>query len=435
MQNDTASAVPAAIRGLAGAAPGLALTALLVAFVEPRATPGLIALLTVPAVIVAAHKERIRWPYRPVPLEVAAICLGAYIAINASWSVEPLEAYGKVALYAALGLLISLAARAIPALGEEAARRLWHAVIIAVGIAAAFLAVEAAFGQPIKRAVSTLLPFLRPPAKHVMMEAGRVVHIGHYVLNRNVALLCLMLWPALLMARAALKPSAARVVMAGLLGLTAIAVLSSEHETSMLALVAGCLVFAGMWALPGIVRWLVVAGWVTATLLIVPLAASAYSNGLYQAQWMPKTARNRIVLWGVTASKVRETPLLGVGLGSTKSLDQEAADSAAWPKDHPYPLRTGRHSHNIYMQTWYELGAVGAALLLALGLALQYGLSRLSVQIQPYAYASLVTAALVAAFSWGMWQPWFMAAFGFWGVGLLMAQDAARRTAEVSAPP
>lgn len=430
VHNDTPAESSALLAGLIVAVPALALASLLVALVEPRSTPGLFALLALPIMTLAVFRGQLERSARLLPLEIVALVFGLYLAVNASWSIDRTEAYGKVAIYFLFATLVSLVVTALPALDTKTATRLRQAIVLAVLVGAVFLAIESAFDQPIKRTVASLLPLLRPPKKHTHVENGWVTEIGLYVLNRNMAVLSALLWSTLLLMRETLRPALSRIIGAALLVTTAIAVFRSEHETSMIALVFSCLVFAGFWVTPRAMRVLVAIGWITATLLIVPLAAQAYSAKLYQAEWIPKTGRNRIVLWGVTAAKVAETPILGIGIESTKPLFEESAATAAWPKDHPYPLRTGRHSHNIYMQTWFELGAVGACLLLALGLLVLRAFSRLAEGVQPYAYAGFVSVAVIGAFSWGMWQPWFMATFGLWGVVWLIAADAARRRGE-----
>ena len=406
--------------------PVLAGIALLVGMVSPRATPGLLALMTVPAILAAAVMGRLERPLRLGMLEAVMIGCGLYLIANSTWSVDKGEAYTKVAFYFLIVVVVSLAALAFKMLGEDTLARLRRAIVVMVIVGAVFLAIESVFGQPIKRFVTSLLPMLRPPKKHIEVDDGWVKEIGLYVLNRNIAMLSLALWPAILLMRDTFAPRNAKIAVAVVFALGAAAVFGSEHETSMISLVVASVTFAGMKLAPKVMRAVLVAAWVAATVLVVPIAAASYSAGLYKAQWIPKTGRNRIVLWGVTAAKVREAPLLGVGVNSTKPLDLEASTKAAWPKDHPYPLRTGRHSHNVYMQTWYELGAIGAAFLLAIGLLVLHSFRRLPEDVQPYLYASFASTAILGALSWGLWQPWFMAAFAIWAVLLLMAIEMQR---------
>lgn len=434
MHNDTPAAKAASgARSLADLVPGLALLALLVALIAPRGTPGLLVLLCAP--IMAAAMPGMQRPRLGADRELllALAAFGAYLFVNALWAVDPLEGLSRAALFALIVAAAFLIAVALPALSSERIGELDRAALLAVGLGAAFLAVEVALGQPIRRLVVNLLPFLRPPPKHVVMVDGAVTSIGLYTLNRNLALLNLMLWPAFLLLRARLPLGTAAVAAAALLAATALAVFRSEHETSMLALVVGCLVFAGMVLSARLTRGLILAGWVAATLLVVPLAAVSHDAGLHRASWLPGTARNRIVLWNVTAEKIKAAPFFGIGIGSTKPLDEEAAATAERREGDGYPQRTGRHAHNIFMQTWYELGGVGAVLLLLAGVAGIRALSRLAPDCQPYVFASFASATVLAAFTWGMWQPWFMSAFGIWIVVLLIGLDAARRGAPTAA--
>jgi O-antigen ligase len=408
--------------------PALALVSLLLALVVPRSSPGLLAGLALPIIALAVAAGRLARSPRLGPIEWAALALIAYAALNASWAEEPAQAYGKVALLALYAVVVSLTMTAIGAIDGTSAQRLGRALVAAVVAGTVILALEVAFGLPLKRLVANLLPALAPTGKHARIEDGEVTEILLYVLNRNIGVLMLVLWPTLLLAWATLSRRLATVASAVLLLAAAVAVLGSEHETSKIGLVASAALLAVMHLSRRLGRVLVLAGWLAATLLIVPLADAAYTAKLYRAEWLPGTARNRVVLWGVTAERLRKAPILGIGIESTKAQDEDEAATAAWPKDHSYPLRTGRHSHNIYLQAWYELGAVGALILMALGVAVLAAMARMATAAQPYAYASFVAAAIIGAFSWGLWQPWFMAAYAIWGVLLLVAIDAHRRS-------
>ena len=380
----------------------------------------LAVLAAVPIAALALDRSRRATPLPPVML--ALVALGAYLVLNSAWSVDRVEAGTKVVFFAFVVGSVYLAIQGLPALGVRTHQRLVHGVLIGVAIGALFLMIECLFGQPIKRGVLTLLPVLQPDRKHVKVaEGGQIKEIALYVLNRNFAILCLSIWPAFLMLRSSLATRNATIAAAALTLVCVLAVFKSEHETSMLAIAFSFAAFAGMILAAPIMRRVILAGWVVATLLVVPIASLSYSAGLHQAKWIPQTGRNRIILWGFTANEIKKAPLLGVGVAATKDLDEQAAGSAVRPADHTYPLRTGRHSHNIFMQTWYELGAVGALLLFVAGVLGLRVLERLPRDLQPYAYASFVSAVIIGAFSWGMWQTWFMAAFGIWALLLAVA--------------
>jgi O-antigen ligase len=409
--------------------------AVVVALVAPRiAVATMVLLLPVfAAPLRSLDTRRVVWALPGVV--VALLVFGLWIALNAAWSVDRVEAYGKVLFYFVALAVGWTSVSGLEALDRERLERLSRAVVTAVMLGAAYLAIEVWLDQPIQRALMNMLPFIKPSAKHAVVADGRVVAINDYMLNRNVAVLVLMLWPAWLLMRSLSAAPRARLVVVGLLALSAAAVFGSEHETSMLALIFSAATFGGLVVAPAVMRRLVVAGWITATLLVVPIAAWSYSAGLHQASWIPTTGRNRIILWAHTAAEIRKAPLLGTGVASTKALDERSAATAAQPADHSYPLRTGRHSHNIYLQAWYELGAIGAVVLLAIGLTALAAMSRLPQRLQPYAYASFVSAAMIGAFSWGLWQTWFMAAYAVWAMLLMLALTvAARHRAAIDGP-
>jgi O-antigen ligase len=403
------------------------LVGLIASLVAPRATPIVLLLVILPIVALALMAgHRLDFPsLSPVALALGAFT--AYLAMNALWAVNPWLGLSRAVLCGLIVALGTLTATVLPKISSVDATRLSEAVLIGVALAAGYLAVEILGGQPLRRFFISLFPALQPSPKHMMTADGWVTQLNLYTLNRNLGLLNLMLWPTLLLARSHFSMPVARIVGLALLGVAALGMFSSEHESSMLALAVGCLVFVGMTFAASTMRKIVLALWIAATLLVVPFADIAHDAGLHQAGWLPQTARNRIILWSVTADRLQQAPILGIGIDSTKPLDEEAAASAPRRPGDTYAQRTGRHAHNIFMQTWYELGAAGAFLLLVVGITALRALSRLPQPQQPFAYAGFVSAMVIASFTWGMWQPWFMSAFGLWAVLWLISIDAARR--------
>lgn len=361
-------------------------------------------------------------------LGAVLVIFGVYIAANAGWSADRAEAFGKVLFYWVVLLVGAAAVRGTARLDDQSLGRIGNGLLIGFVIGSAYLLFEVASEQWLKRTVTSLIPALRPAPKHIVVTDGTVTAVADYALNRNFAILVLALWPVLLILRSRFDGARSWIAGAALLAVSAAGVFMSAHETSMLALLFSSATFAGMALAPRLVRPLIAAGWIAATLLVVPIAMAAYSSGLHQARWIPETGRNRIILWNVTAEKVLEAPLLGTGVAATKALDEEEAPKAKTLPGHTYPQKTGRHAHNIFLQTWYELGGIGAALLLMTGLLALRLARHLPASIEPYAAASFVAATLIGAFSWGMWQTWFMAAFGVSAMLLALAVAGARRT-------
>ncbi len=64
----------------------------------------------------------------------------------------------------------------------------------------------------------------------------------------------------------------------------------------------------------------------------------------------------------------------------------------------------------MFLQTWYELGLVGAILMALAGARVALRMLRLPKEIQPFAAASFAAFLGIARFAWSMWQTWFMCA-------------------------
>lgn len=420
---------PAARRDLATATI-LAAIALVAFLLAPRGAQfQLLALAAVPIAALVRGRDLAGALVR-TPLLAACVLFGAYITINAGWAVNLSEAYGKVLFYWVLLITAHLAITGFGSISDEVLERIQKVVVVAAMAGASFLCIEVLTDQAIRRFIFSVLPFMRPPAKHTTITDGEVVGIGPYILNRNMAALCLVLWPALLMLRTLLDARRAAIVGVTFVVVSLVAVLKSEHETSMIALVLSCAAFAGMLLMAPVMRKAITVGWVIATLLVVPMVAQAYQHQWHLAEWLPVTARNRIILWGYTAGEVAKAPILGIGVASTKDLDEVNEAKAVQPPGYTYALRTGRHSHNAFLQTWYELGAIGAVLLLAMGLCVIAVLSRLPKRDQALAFASFVAVVTIGSFTWGIWQTWFMAAYGVWAVLLALAFEGSRRQSQ-----
>jgi len=147
---------------------------------------------------------------------------------------------------------------------------------------------------------------------------------------------------------------------------TAIATLLSESGTSVMAFFLGALVLAVA------VRLLTVAAWIIAVLFAVPLGALPYKLGWENWTWLPpQSVAARFYIWKYVADDVYQRPLTGIGIRGPRDLHFKIPTDADDPSHAAYALKglEARHPHNIYLQTWFELGAIGAVLLLGVGLA------------------------------------------------------------------
>jgi O-antigen ligase len=204
----------------------------------------------------------------------------------------------------------------------------------------------------------------------------------------------------------------------------------SPHETSKLAIGAGLSAFVLAWGTRQWAARLIAAMWVVSCLAVVPAVLLAHRLDLHNASWLQRSAQHRIIIWNYTAEHVMKTPLLGIGAYMTYLTGlQRSADAVQGP-DEALGRTLSRHSHNFFLQTWLELGAVGAILLMFAGIQIIRRLSELAHGVQPYAFATFASAAALMSASYGMWQAWLVALLGL--TPILFAVGA--RALETSRP-
>jgi hypothetical protein len=119
-----------------------------------------------------------------------------------------------------------------------------------------------------------------------------------------------------------------------------------------------------------------------------------------------------------------------------RGVPQDHTEALQWYRraaDQVRPRTTGHHAHNIYLHSWYELGAIGALLLAVAGTTVIMLIFLLPASAQPFAGGAFAAFALIGAFAWGMWQSWFMCAIGLVPLYLRVA-TAAVQTASGGLP-
>ena len=198
-------------------------------------------------------------------------------------------------------------------------------------------------------------------------------------------------------------------------------ILYGDSQTSDLALAGGVLAWLMARFAPAITYWLMVVMWCSSVLLSIPAATAAYQANLQNAPWLFESAQNRIVIWGYTAEQIYRSPIGGIGLRGTRHYVPPGDSKKQSPSAQPLPMPQGLHAHNNFLQTWFELGAVGAGILLVFGLFLIARIRRLGAVERPYIYAAFATSVAVASTGWGMWQLWLLSAYGFVFIFSLLA--------------
>jgi O-antigen ligase len=273
----------------------------------------------------------------------------------------------------------------------------------------ALLMVEMISGQRLHLWLYNIVPQFRPHASEYVARGGLVVSVRFEQINRSIATMTLLLWPVLGLMQLRLARRRGRFATLAFIPIAAVIVFASPHESSKLALLVSLGVAAlAAWSCRAAFG-LLLAGWLVLCLLCVPIAEAAFRARLYESARLQDSARARLILWGVSANRVADAPLLGIGAGAGRVLDDREAGKATTLPGQPFELRTGSHQHNVYLQTWYELGAAGALLLMMAG-GLAMGRTRtINTPFQPYALAGIAAVVAMSAVSYGLWQAWFQA--------------------------
>jgi O-antigen ligase len=359
-----------------------------------------------------------------------------YALLSAIWAISPDIAVAKTLV--AMAMTVGTAT-IVALIRREARPNLLHlgeGVCIGLLIGLVYLLVELLSDQSIKLAIYRAVG-VRPDdvtAALFTWSDGKLVKISIDDLSRNMSSAALLIWPALMMIVAMWRKPQSTIYCLVLAVLTWLVVWLSRHESSKLALVVGLAAFALahlslLWT-----RRLAIFVWFAACLAVLPAVLLAHRMDLHQASWLQQTARHRLVIWNFTAERLLESPLVGIGASSTYVLGPKLESANPPPADVELPETLSTHSHNIYLQTWLELGLIGAVLLTLFGLSLLRGISLLGPVLQPYAYATFASAVAMGSSSYGIWQVWYMALFAFSAVTFSIGAQLMAGTSDASAP-
>lgn len=356
-----------------------------------------ITLLAFAGVILAGLRAGWR-PGPPPRLVWPALALLGWAAISGLWAPElgrALDSVLRLGLTLALALL---AADALRGAGASALLARAAALGLAVGIAAALF--DDLTGNALRALVRGIA---EPPAT---LAFGL----------KNATSVIALLLPLAVFATA--LPRRVRVAL-GLAGL--VVALLLPGESAKLAVLAGLAAGIAAGLAPRATR-LGLAGLAAVLILVLPWALGAALPR--DAGALPNSAAHRLLIWDFAAERIAERPLIGWGMDASRAIPGGAGrpdeamreafgltspTAAQWfASAQLIPL----HPHNLALQVWLELGAIGAALM-ALLLALVARACR-----SPAACGAFAAGLVIAMLSYGMWQYW-------WVAGLLLAAVSA----------
>ena len=395
----------------------------------PRLLPALlsvIAIVTVVEVLRAGRPPRqvLREVFVPLPMRMA-MAFFVFAGLSSLWASDRLLALTSVMQIALLGIstgaLIALLPAHISRLPPARKMRFVRAVPMGFLIGLAFLLIEFATGNALSLAFVNRFPaIVGDSAKDAIRQGDHVVGFMAFYLDRNVAALLLLL-PGACVAAMRWLPRKAALRLVGVSVLAAVAVAAvSASGTAKLAGILGVLVGLAIAQWPQSTSRTVTRLLAAGIVLALPLGHVPSLLGFETARWVAPSTRERAVIWDRTATAVLRNPIAGTGVQSTRF--QEANRKIKIEGVQGERRELGWHAHNVVLQTWLELGAIGALLLLALGVTSLRSISDLRPDRKPAAMALFAMVAGVGLTGWGMWQPWLIATFGMATCALWVTQ-------------
>ena len=353
----------------------------IVSVVAPKGTVVLLLLAAVLAV------PTYWWAYRRIPVpdlrfSIALVLLVVWCAIASSWGFDV-----KKSLVLVLRIVVIFAAGMVlfpivSTLDDAARNRIGLGLVAGVGLSLALMAMEIGLDYPTVRSLKDV-------------SSGREA----IAFNRGAIALSLIVWPVVaylwsrglgwkalvipvLMGIASFFLESTAATLGFVVGAATVLLAVSHRRVGLAVTIAtSVLVFVGM-----------------------PFAAQEmHSHGWHRADWLVGSAQHRVEIWDFSVQRIAEKPVLGWGFDASRhvgALFPNAAD-------------TGRelmalHPHSAPLQITLELGAVGAAIALAL-----LGLVAVLLSDKPYrgrafAQALFVSALAIGCVAFGVWQNWWL---------------------------
>lgn len=328
----------------------------------------------------------------PPPAWRIALPLGlfaAYAGVSASWSLVPGSALSQLFKLTYLFGAALLCAAMLSTAPEQARRAASWALVGGTLVGVALLLFDTAAGYPMLRAL------------HGADSSGDV---GAPAINRTVVAMATLIWPAALALASIAGPAWSWPLPIGYLGLSAL----TTSQSATLGIATGLFAYALASLSVRTARYFALGVLLIGLTGAVPIARLAYSAGLSDAAWLQESARHRIEVWNFAADRAMRRPVFGFGLDSSRAIPNEgdASRFKSWT-DNIIPL----HTHNVFLQLWLELGAVGAALGFLVGATLLRAAAALDDAAQRFVIAAFMcNLAIAGVTSFSMWQGWWASA-------------------------
>lgn len=387
----------------------LATAAFVFPFLAVFAPLGITVELAILGVTVLPFVIRARaWRRLPVAALALPAALVAWALISTLWAEAPRQA--TTASLRLLGVFLAglsglCAGLALP---STAIRPIRIALLAGFGLVAIPLLADELMGQ-------FLSDWFHLPARLT----------DTHPVKRGIVILALLVWPV----RAVLRHRVPMPVQLMAVGAMIILIAFGHSSTAKLATAVGIATTLAVTLAPGRAPRLIGTLLVLATLGI-PLLAHQLPTPRYTFQhwtFLAPSAHHRVTIWGFTAQRIAERPLLGWGMDASRGFpggDHEVVVRryvdgvrAAELTEPMLPL----HPHNAILQLWLELGVFGALTFSAFLVWLLSRIARAPLASRGDLAALTISTFVMAAGSFGFWQGWWQSSFWLTAIFAILA--------------
>ena len=226
-----------------------------------------------------------------------------------------------------------------------------------------------------------------------------------------VLTLSLAIWPCLSLVSGKLKNCLGMAFVIGIL-------LTIDSDTAVVAIVCGAVAYLSYHLLPRFTE----KGLNLGTLFLI-LGLPWLLSGLLTDSFIKdfnQSVRSfsyihRLYIWQFVSHKITEKSLIGQGGDSSRAAlvgGEEKVWSTINKAGEDVPIHSkaiSLHPHNLPLQIWLELGAVGAFIMAALSYFLLRGINRYSVKDAAIIVGFFAAASLTFLVNLGCWQSWWLA--------------------------
>jgi hypothetical protein len=390
--------------------------------IAPRLMPVFLAVFSLLALASFLYEDKGREALVTNPTILTFLAFGFYLCVNAFWAVNFEVAVGKALLIIGIVLSCMLATHFFFSMSEQMIWRFVRGIVIGVLIGLFFLSIEFLSNHYLTRTLFNETDLSAGKSGTAAFEGlQKLTKLYNHYFNNQISALNIVFWPSLLMATLWRGATLRRITVLLLICLIIPVTFMSDSESAKLALIMGGIAYFATLYSPALMHKMAITAWSLAVVMVVPIVLIAYEFGLQKNTWLPYSARDRVYIWHYSAVRVIEHPFLGIGIRSSRTLRDDFKRNRDASGHKQLQDRPALHTHNSFLQTWHELGAVGAIFLLSIGLLMLQHIRNLTTAIRPYAYATFASAMPIAAFGYGMWQSWLMSTYGWAVIFLLVA--------------